>query len=352
MHLFQIGGDGILAINSLSDWQDFEAAVVELNEISGAFGPGRDIEFDAIFPDSSEDDFVVGSDYNDDIVTGAGDDTVHPGNNEGYDWVKTGTGDDRVVYTGVDRGFYELSFTDLGEGVKVRINGNKNRGVIDKGDNGTTRLVDVKDAFKAEGGGMHFYGTDHDDTFRVIPTNDSWLSIRGYAGDDHFVIGRSSSGVRLDYRGGNGVVADLGKKLIEDDGYGDTDTFGGRGRVTEIRSSMGDDHITGSRRDDRFILMAGEDTLDGGRGFDMLRYDRQGVEGVEVHLGRGEAAGSWRDEEFFHEFSSIEAVRGSREGDDKLIGSRKANLLYGSGGDDTLRGGNGADTLDGGYGDD
>jgi Ca2+-binding RTX toxin-like protein len=99
MHLFQIGGDGILAINSLSDWQDFEAAVVELDEFSGAFGPRRDIKFDAIFPDSSEDDFVVGSDYNDDIVTGAGDDTVHPGNNEGSggdDTLRGGNGADTL----------------------------------------------------------------------------------------------------------------------------------------------------------------------------------------------------------------------------------------------------------------
>jgi hypothetical protein len=99
------------------------------------------------------------------------------------------------------------------------------------------------------------------------------------------------------------------------------------------------DRLRGSDRDDYFIGLGGNDTIDGGAGTDLVRYDNtDGGEGVFVDLAQGIARVRWDGRSYLNSLTSIEDVRGSR-GDDTIRGDLSANLLLGgSGGSDILYG--------------
>lgn len=90
---------------------------------------------------------------------------------------------------------------------------------------------------------------------------------------------------------------------------------------------------------------AGDDTIDGGAGSDLVRY-REAANGVTVDLLLGTATGEGQDV-----LRSIERVDGSNF-DDRILGTLGANTLIGFSGDDTLDGLSGNDVLSGGVGGD
>lgn len=109
-----------------------------------------------------------------------------------------------------------------------------------------------------------------------------------------------------------------------------------------------DDLILGFAGDDRwFIGREGNDTLDGGSGFDSAGYWLDPAR-VTVNLGLGIATDGWGDTD---QLISIEAVEGSPF-DDDIIGGLDDNRLTGGTGDDILRGSDGEDTLWGWQGND
>lgn len=385
--LFILGGDPIPNLQTAAQWNAFESSIVAIGPATGAAGPNQDIPLSSIFADVAQndrfigtdgDDFLEGGRGNDTLIGGDGNDTLFGGNgndrlvtgdNTWDDYVQAGTGNDRVIMSGIDHGFVSLGHSDLNRRIVVEIDGNANTGTIGKSGRGTTTLVNVQNPMMADGLGI--YGTSRDDIFRFTVTDGGWAQLRGEGGNDRFVLGESQGYLRLDYRNAeDGVVAHLGRGRVNDDGQGGSDRITGDGNVNEIRTGMFDDKVTGSGRDESFILMAGDDTLNGKGGFDLLRYDRSYVDAVNVNLGSGEATGTWRGESFTHHISNIEHVRGSREGNDTLTGNRQDNRLEGRGGNDTLKGqggndllqgddgrdrlvgGGGRDTLDGGNGND
>ena len=371
--IFVIGGDMPPNITTPAQWNAFDGSILSVSPATGGFGPDQDIPLTSIFTSSTENDLIIGTEGNDELIGGSGNDTINPMDNEDSDFIQAGTGNDRVIFTDLSRGYVHLDHSDLDAGITVEIDGNANTGRIDKGDNGNTRLVDVRNPILAGAdiGGLGVVGTDHNDVFRVTSADGGWMQLRGGGGNDRFVIGESAGAVRLDYiNSDSGVVANLGRGRVNNDGEGGSDRIAGDGRITELRSSMFDDRVTGSGQGESFILMAGDDTLDGKGGFDRLRYDRSGVDAVEVNLGRGEATGTWRGEAFTHQISGIEYVRGSREGNDTLVGNGGNNRFEGRGGNDVIKGlggndalygdegrdkligGKGRDTLDGGAGND
>ncbi len=385
--LFILGGDPIPNLQTAAQWNAFESSIVAIGPATGTAGPNQDIPLSSIFADVAQndrfigtdgDDFLeggrgndtlIGGDGNDTLLGGNGNDRLVTGDNTWDDYVQAGTGNDRVIMSGIDHGFVSLGHSDLNRRIVVEIDGNANTGTIGKSGRGTTTLVDVQNPMMADGLGI--YGTSRDDIFRFTVTDGGWAQLRGEGGNDRFVLGESQGYLRLDYRNAeDGVVAHLGRGRVSDDGQGGSDRITGDGNVNEIRTGMFDDKVTGSGRDESFILMAGDDTLNGKGGFDLLRYDRSYVDAVNVNLGSGEATGTWRGESFTHHISNIEHVRGSREGNDTLTGNRQDNRLEGRGGNDTLKGqggndllqgddgrdrlvgGGGRDTLDGGNGND
>lgn len=368
--LFLLDGD-TPSFSTIAEWNAFEASVTSVSPLTGAFGPGQTIPLSSLGFETAQgvfltgtdgDDLLEGGDGNDTLfggegsdtlIGGDGDDILNPGDNNWDDYVRPGTGNDQVVMSDIEIGWTGIDHSDLAHGIVATINGTNNTGNIVKGGGGgTTQLIDVVNPLTSING-FGFYGSHHDDTITITLGENQWMQVRGRAGDDQIVINGDDGYVRLDHRTAqSGISANLLSGIISNDGDGGRDTITGSGDVRELRGSMHDDSIRGSGRDESFILMAGNDTLNAAFGFDRLRYDRSGVDAVEVNLTQGTATGTWSGETFNHQISGIEWVRGSREGDDSLLGNRAANRLEGIGGNDTLNGYGGDDTLDGGTGND
>jgi Ca2+-binding RTX toxin-like protein len=133
------------------------------------------------------------------------------------------------------------------------------------------------------------------------------------------------------------------------DPWGNKETFKS---VESFRGTQYVDLMKGSSGDDTFMGLKGADKIDGGAGFDLVRYHRDqnygAKHGVTVDLGEGYATDGFGTRDTL---TSIEAVRGS-DFADKLIGSSVKNTLRGDGGNDTLSGKGGNDFLIGGAGKD
>ncbi|UWQ61353.1 hypothetical protein K3723_10725 [Leisingera caerulea] len=191
-----------------------------------------------------------------------------------------------------------------------------------------------------------------EDEFWGTPGRDNY---KGGAGDDYFV----SSDGRDTYNGGSGgfdqvaftwdpsgVTAHLGKGTATD-GWGKTDTLKS---IEALRGSAHDDTLTGNGKANYFRGIEGNDTINGGKGQDEVRYDRDerygGGDGVTVNLAKGFAIDGFGDRDTL---KSIERARGS-ESADKLLGNGGDNRLMGLGGNDTLSGKGGDDLILGGAG--
>ena len=186
------------------------------------------------------------------------------------------------------------------------------------------------------------YGTNRRDT------------LNGGIGDDYFVSSKGND----TYNGGqgydqvtfqndpSGVIANLLKGTATD-GWGNTDTLRS---IEMLRGSAHDDTFIGNNGSNILRGLAGDDILNGGKGRDEVRYDRDdrhgGDSGVTVNLQQGTATDGFGDTDTLR---NIENVRGS-EYNDRITGDGKANQLEGEGGNDKLYGMNGKDTLSGGAG--
>ncbi|GHG87049.1 calcium-binding protein [Pseudodonghicola xiamenensis] len=233
-----------------------------------------------------------------------------------------------------------------------------------------TYINDVYPATGAFGPGVLIPWSDLVDTEVLGADEDIWGTagrdvLSGGYGDDYFY---SSEGNDT-YKGGTGwdqvnyandpagVSINLAKGTGTD-GWGDTDKLIS---IEALRGSLFDDNLIGAKGGQTFRGLAGDDLINGGKGVDAVRYDRDyrygGEEGVTVNLAKGFAIDGFGDRDTL---KRIEDVRGSDYAD-KIIGSGAKNLLQGEAGNDVLRGlggkdvlegGDGRDKLDGGNGDD
>jgi len=312
---------------------------------------GADVQFAApgganLVQGTDGDDFLPGTAGDDLIITGnatpngdvvfgsAGDDTIDMSGNDGVNGFVT------ITYQGLDSG--------ATGGIVVDIDGAANTGTIDKGVVGIDTLLGVEQPLFAGfgDGGLGLIGTSDDDAFTLAPATGQWMQVRGGDGVDTFVINGDGL-VRLDFAFVNapsGAQINLATGVIADDGFGNAETIGGTNNVWEVRGTENADVIIGSAADESFISQGGNDTIDGGDGFDRLRYDRSGVTGLNVDLAAGTATGVWDGTAFTHTISNIEFVRGSN-GSDTLAGDTNDNRLEGRGGTDTFVHVGGNDTI-------
>lgn len=119
----------------------------------------------------------------------------------------------------------------------------------------------------------------------------------------------------------------------------------GDGKANVAEGSNGDDFADLGKNADTWIAGLGMDSVIGGGGFDMAL----GLElpaGFDFNLGSGEfqVFGGLESS-----FTGFENAKGSPFGD-SITGNRKANWLFGEGGDDLLSGRDGNDWLNGGRG--
>ena len=293
-------------------------------------------------------DTLLGGDGIDSLDGGPGDDVLNPGDNQrAYDWISASQGNDTIVYTDNETGFQDLFYGYFFDGIEVSIDGVDNVATVDKGSAGSDTLVDIANPLGAWGFGVH--GTAFDDVFNLRLDEGDWISAGGDSGNDTFSI-EGAGFVHLDYAtAANGIVADLGTGLVADDGHGDVDTI--YGRVDQVAGSFRSDSIIGGDHDERFVGRGGNDSIDGGDGFDTLRFDYAQVGHVRANLAAGTARGTWDNEAFAYHITNIEALWGS-PGNDSLAGTGGAEELRGNDGNDHLLGRGGDDTIDGGAGKD
>ncbi len=201
-------------------------------------------------------------------------------------------------------------------------------------------------------------GAGHDDLFGGLGDD----TINGGAGDDYIDGGAgkdtfdggagydqlSFANAFLDPAAFRGIDLNAAKGTVID-AYGNSETFK---NFESYRGTQFADKMVGSALDEQFMGLGGKDTIDGGGGFDTVRYHRDdrggGDNGVTVDLGAGYAIDGFGRRDTL---ISIEGAQGTEQ-DDKLTGSSGYNDLRGGGGDDILNGGAGADKMRGGAGND
>lgn len=140
---------------------------------------------------------------------------------------------------------------------------------------------------------------------------------------------------------GNGPDADMNKVmefLMRGNdtltGTSGNDSFG-------IHDDFGNDKYDGKGGDDYFEIGAGNDTADGGKGFDNFTYNNTqwgntALHGAVIDLSTGKAVDPWGDTDTFKNF---EMFTGSRFADTFIGPTDESEVFYG------LKGGRGADTF-------
>lgn len=305
------------------------------------------------------DDTLIGSTNDDTLDGGDGNDEIRlvgADGGTGSDEVRGSRGDDTIDFSASDQDFVQLDYSGVETALSVDIDGSANTGSVDKGDAGTDTLVDVATPLSAgwTTGGLGIRGTVEDDTFNLAPGDEQWMTVVGDEGTDSYTIDGSGL-VRLDFRNTGPVDIDLSRATgqIINDGFGNTETIGGSSDVWEIYGTFGSDRFVGSDADESWRSDVGNDTLDGGGGFDRLRYDSSdnfSNAGIDIDAVAGTATDR-ADPEAADTISNFEWFRGS-DNDDRIAGDSSDNRLEGMAGNDTLIGRGGDDTFHGGAGED
>lgn len=274
-------------------------------------------------------DLLSGGDGNDVLRGEEGDDTFIGG--AGSDTIFGGDGENTLAYT----------FDGGSHGVVV----NLNTGVATDTHGDTDQVSGISNVL-GTASADEITGADgaHQELF--------W----GYQGDDTLVGGAGNPwafavyGTDVELGGTAGVTVDLANDYAID-GFGDHDT------LVNIHAIIGtnfDDDVIGSSTDDFFQTIGGDDTVDGGAGWNSMDYTADifwgatGSDHVVVDLAAGTADGTFSGHDVL---SNIQQVNGT-QGDDTLSGDSHNNYLRGEAGDDVLNGRGGDDHLDGGDGDD
>lgn len=346
---FVIGGDPAVFDATPEGWTAFESSITSSGSIDATdpFGPGQALDLTAWSNTVQGPILIQGTDDSDLLIGSFGDDSIVSGD-AGSDNITASEGNDTIDLSGMNLNdaFVSLDYRALDAGISATIDGEANTGTIDKGVNGVDTLVGVENPMIAgfNTGGLSLIGTQLSDTFNLNVPDGQWISVSGGGGADSYIVNGDGL-VRLDFRNAvtvdengdaqfsSGVSVDLAQGLVLDDGFGNQETISGTGKIWEVRGTDSNDLIIGSAANESFILARGLDTLDAGDGFDRLRYDRFGVDGITADMEAGTVAGVWDNSLFAHKITNVEYLRGSN-GDDVIGDSSGNDVLEGRSGSD------------------
>lgn len=309
------------------------------------------------------DDGLYGGNGADLLDGGGGNDLIVPGVVSGSEMnlIFGSSGDDTIDFDYLNQGTSRrnaLIWNDETSGLDMNLTVH---GRTIETNRGTTTLEGLQESL-SNSGELHIYTTDFDDHVGI---QDSFVTgtynIYLGAGDDRLMLDFSSGFFNLVFHNPWGAAPTSGVELdfsnwldrVISDGHGGSDILGLQGSGSlGIGTTHLNDSVIGGDRDEIFTLFAGNDTLDGGAGYDSLRYNYEGVGRVRLDVAQGTATGNWSGNSFTHTFSSIATIEGSLENGDVLKGDENSNFFNGHGGNDILIGRGGSDWLDGGAGND
>ncbi|MGO4527207.1 hypothetical protein AB4097_20405 [Microvirga sp. 2MCAF35] len=223
--------------------------------------------------------------------------------------IEGGKGDDRIANLGT------ITTTTIGTKLINLADGND---FFDSQLGTTSGIIDLG------AGNDTAYGSNGSETFI------------GGAGTD-YIDGGGGTGIDvIDYSGvtNNGITVNLGlsnSQFISSDQGFDT--------LLDIEG------VIGGTRNDTLTGSSGDNTLNGGDGFDTVLYTGPTAVQIDLSLSTPQTNFNYGKDVLI----SIENVEGG-SGADTLMGNDAANKLTGNGSNDTLKGGKGNDTLEGGAG--
>jgi|GEM_PF-2939742 len=297
---------------------------------------------------------VEGTDYNDTLIGGNGDESIVGGTgadiligNGGNDTLIGGDRRDRGPVDDIAIFNFDLADYTITE-IPTQLP-NPNYEVAHSGSDGTDLLLGVEIFRFADGdffpGGVT--GTAGNDW---IVWDARTFRVDGAEGTD--MLSFVDAAGRVEVAAGLGFAhVDVPRNAPERDAFlrlFDIEGITG-GRFDDLlRGGDGPERLRGLAGDDLFIGSAGSDTIEGGSGLDELRYIDSGS-GVYASMLRGKG---WAGDAAGDVFSGTEYLSGSRfsdtlagsHGDDTLFGSHGDDLLIGIGGDDYLNRHVGTDT--------
>ena len=291
---------------------------------------------------------VNGTSGDDNLMGTSGNDLILPGDAtaDGGDTIHASAGNDTIDFTGAHNGSYILDYSSLGSDLTANIT--TTGGTIDKGSLGIDSLVNF-DSINGLGGGAHLLGGSGNDSFTVDLSSTESLSIQVGTGADT-ITATGSGYLEVDVSTYHGAYVDATEGIVSEV----TGTAGATvtGTVNEWQGSQYADTLMGSSADESFHPGGGSDAVDGGGGFDVVRYDVVGVDSIHGAFtapGTAVITGTANGQMFIDTLTNIEAIIGT-SGSDVLAGSSSGELLDGQAGNDVLVGGGGGDTLYGGTG--
>ncbi|MEP6019199.1 MAG: hypothetical protein ABJ251_12065, partial [Paracoccaceae bacterium] len=319
----------------------------------------------------TEDLNFIGSAFSDIVTGGDGNDTINPGSSsEAGDISIASLGNDTYDFgLSVGQSIPLLSYkdffgVDIVDGIDVVIDGTAGTGSVTAVSSGfTDTLINLDQALAYA---FALSGTSGNDSYDISLGGASFApgDQSGLAGSQLlFLLGREGTGsFDLHFDGGGflelslsigsavptqGFVADISNGTITNDGHGNTESISVTGTGGTLAFGLTDfaDSVIGNDMNNVFTPKQGDDTIDGGDGFDLVRYDIFGADVVTVDLSTGVASGIWNGSAFTDNLTNIEGVRGSRDEGDVLIGAAADEMFWGEGGNDSIAGGQGDDTL-------
>ncbi|HYC05945.1 MAG TPA: FG-GAP-like repeat-containing protein [Azospirillaceae bacterium] len=279
-----------------------------------------------------------GTDLNDTLTGGSGDDELRPG--FGRDTVDGGLGSDLLV----------VDYGSLTDGIRYESSGTF-RTLYSGGFSSFSapNLVSYRNIERVDlrgtRGNDQLEGTSGNDTLRGGDGNDG---ISGFGGVDLIDGGSGIDAVGLSY---GSVQAPISITLSED-----VTLFDGTRLISiealylttgsgndSIVAGSGDDSIVTGAGDDVIVSGLGRDTVDGGSGSDLLVVDYSSLTtGIDY-----ESSGTFRTLHTggFSSFSATSLVSYRNIERINLTGTRGNDVLEGTTGNDTLRGGDGNDII-------
>ncbi len=303
------------------------AGIVSATEVTtGQFAPGQDIDLANVDPttlsSTSQDDFWIGTNLGEFFDGGAGNDTLNGA--DGNDTLRGGDGHDSLI-GGDGRDVLEGNDGDDIIDASGGSAASQSFGDIILAGLGTNTVTGHAAAFSASfGGGIDIIMADMGDA-----TGGVHITVSGMQGTGTAIGTGSLAGqVSTSFTFADHFEGSMGSDLIEGSDFGS-------GPSNDLES---------------FVGGAGNDTIDGNGGFDVVQYNLEfaGTQGVDVDLASSVATDSFGDTDTLLD---IEGVEGTARGD-TLRGDSGGNFLNGLDGDDFIEGRDGDDILLGGNGDD